>query len=299
MRDETAGDGRAGGDGRPMRIMALKAFGDLVIARTALRRADAADAADRGLILGEHLLELHEALGPFPGPVHIVRHGEGGVPAAFDARRKGYARALRSLVALRRHVASAGVPADALLVFDRSGPRERFLAAGRPRRALEAAGPNVYAAYAALLGGGVPAGRTARGRPRSLGIFPSSRIERKNMPEGLVAEMLGLGRSLGIPTSVFLLAGERPELERCFPEARIVPRRFAAMRDAVASVDAVVSSDSMPAHMAEWLDRPVFVLSPVDNRYWMPLSSFAMAEWTLFDDPGRQAKVAQFLGGAA
>lgn len=76
----------------------------------------------------------------------------------------------------------------------------------------------------------------------------------------------------------------------------MVPRRFQAMADAVRSVDAVISADSMPAHMAEYFGSPVFVVSPVPNAYWLPLSCLTTDRWVLFNQLDEQAdRLSRFL----
>lgn len=258
-------------------LMSLKAFGDLVIARTSL----AAAPAGTGLAIAHHLLELNEALRPGPAP-QIVKHDERGVPAVFDLRRRGLWRGILSAAGLRQAVRRSGIAATDTLVFDQIGPRERFISRGQSIRALPKR-PNVYLAYAELLNGKhdiVP--RIGNGL-QTVGIFPSSRIAAKNLPVAAVVRLAERCRDAGILPRVFLLAGERPELEAAFTDATIVPRRFAAMAEAVRDAGAIISADSLPAHLAEHWQRPVFVVSPVDNRYWLPLSAYEHDRWTLFE----------------
>ena len=63
-----------------------------------------------------------------------------------------------------------------------------------------------------------------------------------------------------------------------------VPRNFSAMANAIKKVDAVISADSMPAHMAEYFGVPVFVITPEPNRYWLPVSAFNNNFWCCFND---------------
>src|SRR3546814_823984 len=81
----------------------------------------------------------------------------------------------------------------------------------------------------------------------------------------------------------YVLQDERPDLDG-LPHLCTIPRNFGAMVGALKDVSLVISSDSMPAHMAEFLQKPVFVLSPVPNPYWLPLASFQTSAWSLFED---------------
>jgi len=261
-------------------LMSLKAFGDLVIARTCL----AAAPPGVGLAVAHHLVELNEALRPGSAPC-VVEHGERGVPALFDVRRRGLSRAISSALGLRRAVRQAGIAAASTLVFDRVGQREKFISAGWPTRALPVRA-NVYLAYTALLGGRHEVAAPIGGSLRTAGIFPSSRIAAKNLPSDAVARVAEQCHIVGLTPRVFLLAGERPELESAFPDATIVPRNFAAMAEAVRGAGVIISADSLPAHLAEHWQCPVFVVSPVDNRYWLPLSAYEHDRWTLFESLG-------------
>ena len=264
-------------------LVTLKAFGDLVVARWALRRL--APQARPLLVLGDHLAELHDTLGDAPTAL-LARHGERGVPAVFDVRKAGLAQACRSGRALRRALRALPLPPEATLLFDRVGTRERFLAGGRSLQALPPA-PNIYLAYtAALLDAAAPqTWATAVGA--KIGVFPGSRIPAKALPTPVVVDLLQQLRRRGREPEVFVLDGEDDPLRGTGLPSTTVPRRFAAMVAAVRSVSAVVSADSMPAHLAEYFDLPVFVVSPVDNAYWLPLSSYRHGQWSLFCDAAR------------
>jgi ADP-heptose:LPS heptosyltransferase len=83
---------------------------------------------------------------------------------------------------------------------------------------------------------------------------------------------------------VVLLQGERPELEKSGLPVVVVPRDFGAMREAVELADAVISPDSMTAHLAEHCGKPVLVITPVDKFYWMPRFAAQHGTILLFDE---------------
>jgi hypothetical protein len=68
------------------------------------------------------------------------------------------------------------------------------------------------------------------------------------------------GRHLGLDMQLFLLEGERPDLEDDNPPFNIVPRQFTALCSAIADVDLVISADSLPAHLAERAGKPCLCL---------------------------------------
>lgn len=274
----------------------LKAFGDLVILRSALARANILPAP--AIVIGSHLFELGNALGSYCGQQLVVEtHGQ--VPAIFDLRRRGIGKALRSAIDLHRRFCRLEIDGDAPLTFDKLGWRERFIARGRSVQALPDAA-NIYLAYSKLLR--EPEESPAYGvrqqdtRLRTAGIFPASRIGAKNLPSKLIGRLVQACRNADLQPIIHLLEGERPELEGFDEHVRLVPRSFRALAAAVRSVDLVLSADSLPAHLAEYFGRPVFVLTPVDNEYWLPLGAFVHRRWARFEElTMRSSRLASFL----
>jgi hypothetical protein len=274
----------------PIALVSLKAFGDFIIARWALRQLDTG-TTNVTLIAGDHLAELDAALGSRVG-TRYVRHGEGGVPALFDMNRLGVCRGVSSAVRLRRLIQELNLPSHTYLVFDKVSLRESFIAAALPTKTLPGA-KNIYLAYSELLGltATLEDAAAATGlakRPARVGIFPGSRISAKSLPADVITQLIDICQSAGARPTVFALEGEVNDLSPGLPVIN-VPRRFEAMVQAVRSVGTVISADSMPAHMAEYFDCPVFVVSPVPNHHWLPLSCLATGRWALFDDLGARA----------
>jgi hypothetical protein len=268
-------------------VVALKSFGDLVITLTSMGRSDSALARSSRVLLGTHLQPLYSATGSTV-PAVLVEHGEGNVPSFYDVRKRGWRSGLASGLRLRR---ALGREAGPTWLVDRITWRERFLAQGRPLIELPQR-ENIYLAYEALFGAsGVEVAATASGA--RVGIFPGSRLASKNLPLGLVTAVQDAIVQAGGRPTVQLLDEERPDLEQALPGVRIVARSFEAMIAAVGECDAIVSADSMPAHLAEMAGIPVFVFSPVDNRYWLPRSAYVEDRWAQFDDA--EHKLGRFL----
>lgn len=238
-------------------------------------------------MIGDHLAELNDVLGPYAG-LRTLTHHEGGVPSLFDARKTGIWRALRSAWRLRQLFGQADLPTDTTCIFDKIGARERFIAGRHKVSALPHAS-NVYIAYRNLFISGMaepPLWPTAPGLHRvpRIGIFPGSRVAGKIMPASTITAVTKACHSRHLHPVVYLLDGESSHVSGSRCEVVTVPRRFAAMAEAVQQVSAVISADSMPAHMAEYFGRPVFVATPVPNEYWLPLSSFNEHRWACFGD---------------
>ncbi|WP_298675309.1 hypothetical protein [uncultured Sphingomonas sp.] len=269
-----------------LQFLSVKAFGDFVIAATSLERAAPEDRARLSILAGDHLRPLAEAVSPACG-LTFLGSGISGVPAIFDTRRAGARAAIRSATMLRRAVRQAR-DRSTTLVLDKNGWRERWLATPQGALALPTA-RNIYAAYDAFL---AAAGIVFEGSVSAkggamvdavVGLFPGSRVAAKNLPFHVVRAALAAIARSGKHARLFLLEGERPDLEHSDLPFEMVPRRFEALIAAVDSVGSVIGADSLPAHLAERAGRPVFVLSPRPNIFWLPRSSLAHDHWAVFD----------------
>lgn len=266
-------------------LVALKGYGDLAIALTSLARLPADRRGGFGLLLAEHLRPLFEAAA-LPVAMRTIANREPELPAVFNVKRRGYWRAIVSARDLRSSLRRAAGALGTTYLFDRIGARERFIAGRGATMALPPA-PNIYLGYEALfdrLGLRPAAPAAAPPAGARLRVFPGSRVAAKAFPRALVEAVFAIAAAAGIAAELMLLDGESPQLEACDVPIRRVPRDFAAMLAAVRDSDFVVSADSLPAHLAEFAGRPVFVFSPVPNRFWLPRSAYDDDNWALFDE---------------
>ena len=281
-------------------FLQVKAFGDFVIAAAAVERVRAVDRSRVIMATGEHLRPLSDAIMP-PVPVVELATAETGVPSIFDVRRNGLRAAIRSAWNVRRAIARAPLGDGAVILMDHIGPRERFIIGDHPAAGFRDGTDNIYTGYETML---VDAGFTlvpiakpvARKRQR-IGIFPGSRIAAKNLSPDLVARVLTQAKRDGVEAELFLLDGERPDLERGNLPHTLVPRQFSALYEAIRGVDMVVSADSLPAHLAERAGVDVFVFTPRPNPFWMPPSVIRENRWGLFEDPAALPRFGAALTG--
>lgn len=280
-------NGVASGRSKSLSVVSIKSYGDVVIACHVLRQiVTASPCFDRlEMVAGEHLHDLLRAL-RFPLNFRTLDVGA-EVPAAFDIRKCGYRAAFASLLKLKRRLRC--LPAESTLLFDRLGWRERFAGSSHRCIGLQRAG-NIYVAYRktleqfgyALESTG-PRAAPTESTPRRFGvvrIFPSSRLQEKWIPDAVVARISNDLRASNLRCEVIALTGERPG---GLPQ-RTIPRTFGSLIGAIAACDLVVTADSLPGHLAEYLGIPVFVVSPRPNEYWLPLSSSITNGWCLFED---------------
>jgi hypothetical protein len=282
--------------GSNLSLVAFKAFGDLVIAINCIERR-APEASTRiEILLGQHLRPLFDAL-QSRIPVRMLDHPEPSLPSLFTIKTDGPLKALASATSLKRAVKAAGIPPHNILLFDQLGPRERFVTMGWRKVAMPET-DNIYLSYDRFfdeLNLPLADGASERQGDGPLRIFPGSRVPAKNLPLELIREIIATADASGIAAELMLLEGERPDLETCGLPFRLVPRNFSSMVAAVREAGKVISADSMPAHIAEYVGGPMFVFSPVPNRYWLPRSAY-LKQWdALFDDGGGSSRLASFL----
>lgn len=267
----------------------FKSYGDLVIACNCLRQVD---NHHYRLLVGSHLNALLDAI-HFNGPFQLLEVGS-TVPALFDINKCGYLKAIMSGLLLRRRIREVVTPSHDSLVFDRLGIRERFLASPCQIEHLGPRGANIYLDYSNFLGVSAPPCAERQG---SLGnrvlVFPDSRIKEKEIPETLVHDIAQANLCAGKTTSIIKIgnAGSFP----IFSGADVKwIHGFDRLVEILKTADAVVSADSLPAHLAEYLGIPVFVFTPRPNDYWMPLSSFLAGNFSEFAESSRYLKWVTF-----
>lgn len=257
-------------------FVSLKAYGDFIIASNALR---AGEIPTNVLLCGGHLRPLMKAVG-YQGNVEWLETGDAGVPALFDLRKFGLLSAISSGLALRRLI-HGRVAANDQLVFDRVGWRQNFLAGGTPTAQIATGQPNIYLDYERFLSESVnrrvegPIQKTSR-----IGIFPDSRLATKQLGNELVSKIFRDLISLGCDPQVVYVGNKPMDAGlnvRCI-------NGFDALVECIQEFDLIISADSLPAHVAEYFGRPVFVFSPVDNHYWLPKSAFLNGRFALFGE---------------
>jgi len=264
-------------------VASAKSYGDFVIAHSILSTVTGTDVSRIRLIACPHVRDL-EAVLPRRVPVTWVDTAESNVPALFDVKKRGAWAAARSALRLRREFKKARRDRE-ILAFDAIGLRERFIAGGWPAVMVGNKAANIYHAYSRFLSEHHVEVRAAAASPapagaRRAGIFPESRLARKQLSAEVVARILDGIAAAGIDASVFIMDGDSTS-SRESPSVVAIPRSFASLGAALRSVDLVISADSLPAHLGEYYSRRVFVASLYPNEFWLPPACFAAGRWGL------------------
>lgn len=267
-------------------IVTLKSFGDFVIACSAARRIQLEIGTNAPkVVAGVHVRSLASALELGTTVWFIGDESWTDVPAAFDVRKRGIRLALKSLLDLRHQINA--LPGSMELVIDNFGWRERLIGGKRPLQSLPSDSGNIYAAYDRFfesLGYMVlDTGSRKKHAVSSAIIIPGARMAHRIIPAPVISGIVGELEKRGIKTCVVLLEGESINLPAGI-NIKILPRSFYALIAAIKESELVISADSLPSHLSEFLEVPIFVSTPAPKPYWLPRSAYLENGWATFAD---------------
>ena len=266
-------------------LTCLKAFGDLTIAAGAIRTLYDEDAKHVKLWICSYHQELFQALSP-TCQVEVLDFGSRDVPAFYDIKSRGISQAAISFAKayheIKRHKSNTNV-----LIFDSISWRERLLFHGFRSFAVSSREHNIYKNYHSTflrLFGRVKEEPIIIGPDKTILILPSGRKNFRNIPADLINEMSKLCLAHGLKPKLYVLEGEPPIF--CDIPCTIVAKpSFVDLRQAIEGSRAVISADSLSAHLANYVRRPVFVASPYSKTsYWLPPNTFDNDYWGLFSE---------------
>lgn len=266
-------------------VVNLKAFGDFVIASGAIKRINLSDRLELPkIIVGEHVRSLASAL-KLEQSVHFIGDKTWkDVPAAFDVRKRGAYAAFKSIFEIRRLLKDS--PAEDHLIFDKLGWRERFIGYGFQLHELSESDGNIYIAYDKLLkslGFEMDVKFHCAGRIDRAIIIPGARMSHRIIPAQVISAYVHELARRNIQSEVVVLEGETIDLPSNV-NLRRIPREFDMLIEEISNSDLVISADSLPSHLSEYLHVPIFVSTPAPKPYWLPRSSYKTTGWATFSD---------------
>jgi len=266
-------------------LVNLKAFGDFVIACGAIKRINSGEELILPkIIAGEHVRSLASAL-QLDESVHFIGDENWkDVPAVFDVRKRGVYAAFKSIFEIRRLLKD--LPVEEHLMFDKLGWRERFIGHGFRLHELSESDGNIYIAYDNFfknLGFSVDVEFPYGGSIKTVTIIPGARMTHRVIPAKVISAYVCDLKRRNIKTEIVVLEGEKIDLPIDI-NLRIIPRDFGVLIDAIRNSDLVISADSLPSHLSEFLRIPVFVSTPAPKPYWLPKSSYTNNGWATFSN---------------
>jgi ADP-heptose:LPS heptosyltransferase len=269
-------------------IVTLKAFGDFVIACSAIKRFRSPIFQKQlGIIAGSHLKNIAVALGTTQNVQFLGGYVYPKIPPAFNFKESGILESVKDLFFIRSQIAR--VNANTFLVFDQAGPREIFIAFGKKSVYLPKDVPNIYLAYDKLFTSiGIPfecLPESPKKKVRKVLIIPGARMQFRNIPKDVISRVSTVLKDRDIEFRVISIAGEELDLP---PNSNVtvLPRDFAALISSIKSADLILSADSLSAHLSFYFDVPVFVFTPIPDwtMRWLPVSAYSSKAIASFSD---------------
>lgn len=252
------------------------AFGDFIIDCNFMRRA----GPDTGILAASYLEPLARALDYADRLRFFDMPSTDVPPSVWNARSAEITPILRSALLLSRGIRSALRPGDTLTVPTRDA---RWKAICWPHRIsfTREPGENLYAAYSTKLNIDPATLLTPLAmRPASVLILPESRQTARNLSNDTVARIVAINRELGVSSRIVRV--RPPESLEPLADNEVALWGLPALIDAVKSAEAIVSADSLPAHLAAYFKRPTFVFTPVPKASWpqLPTSVLLPGAWS-------------------
>lgn len=269
-------------------IVTLKGYGDFVIAANFVNSICNMDKTSKlELVAGNHVVSLAAALGNTEHISFIGGKKDLDVPAIYDIQKRGLVAGLKSILDISRRINQ--IPQSSVLVFDRLGWRERIIGAGYALSQIPNDSSNIYLAYTRFfkqLGYSLPVNLPGSNSiPSRAIIIPGARMKQRVIPDKTLSQIAKKISIMGIEAKILLLEGEALETPMDI-SVEVIPRQFTSLIDAIKSTDLVISADSLPAHLSEFFNIPVFVFTPFPSwtRYWLPKSAFDSGGMASFED---------------
>ena len=261
-------------------FVSLKSYGDFVILAKALSYNSSREFK---VIAGNHLKDLYECLNLDKNFEVCFLNLGNSVPAIYNIRERGLFAASLSLLSIRK-LLSTSFENDSTLVFDSIGFREHLISISYKSSSVQDIYNNIYLNYFNFLNVQLPGYNKIRNSiSDEILIFPDSRLSIKTLPNDFIDKLILRIVSKNLNPIVMRFGPANKSLST---NAKYEKNYFdfEVLSKTIKSAKMVISSDSLPAHLAEFHDTPVFVFNNFPNVYWLPFSSYELQSWSLIND---------------
>ena len=283
-------------DSSMLNFIFIKGFGDFIIGANflkALRREDCENiriltTPRIAMLVKEIELHINFSILNLPGP---------DAPALFEIKRKGPIQAIQSGFEIKKaiHDLNSQNPISGTLIFDKLSFRERYISAGHKIKALPKNYNNIYQAYECLmrqlnfeippeLGSSKSLNNT---NSEFIGVFPISRAEEKDIPPSVLKQLNEFFQREGKKLKIYVFP-DQLERYKGVDNIEVLSKDFKTLINIIRAHKRIISADSLPAHLSQYFNIPVFVLTPKSNHYWLPIDSFNNGRYCIFSDISTQ-----------
>ncbi|MBU3538253.1 hypothetical protein [Polynucleobacter sp. UK-Gri1-W3] len=271
----------------------VKGFGDFAILISSLKILSESEIKGITLLVAPHLIPLANLINPGCEIIEI-NYGSSDVPNIFDLRDKGIIKGIYSIISLRKALnAVKSILKNKTIVLDKLTIREKLIFLGLRVCSIPKDFNNVYLAYNNFFKKEIKIAEYSN-KIVKISIFPVSRIGNKNIPNNVIKYLIEKLISEGLLPVVYLMEGDINIYGEGI-SVSYIPKNFPNLASVINKSKAVISADSFPAHFSYYLDRPVFVFTPKDNKYWLPYSSYFNNYFMKFDEIGKNINLDTFI----
>ena len=285
-------------DNHLLAFFQMQGFGDLVILANILKKY-AITNKNYNIIMGSYLLELFNGLDLDIKFISLKLKGN-DIPPLFNLKKKGLLKGFYNALQIKNLLLESYRKENFSIVFDEGtlnlgGLREKFISSSIPTTMMKSK-ENIYLTYINFLKSvdnfnTYNHNNVKLKNNNMLAIFPTSRQKAKCIPENILETIIKKSIKNGFKPKIFNIKGEEKFQPHLSKYHIILPRNFSNIIKVIKKSSALVSADSLPAHIGEYFDIPTFVLSPIENRYWLPLSTMHQGFWSEFDDFKKKVKI--------
>ncbi|MEI8099273.1 MAG: glycosyltransferase family 9 protein [Sediminibacterium sp.] len=255
-------------------LLLLRSFGDFVIAINAAQTA--ALASQKKIIASVHLQALYVAIKPYLAnqniPIQFVDLGiERPLFSAFTNRYLISKQSVKELRALKKMLEN-----NKSIFYLEQSRRLLLLSLYTQQnfKSIHSSG-NIYYSYQHHFGNNHSVSiATDFPSAKNMLVFPDSRMQKKELPIGWLNELtLGLTNTAKTLTIARFGNNQIP--------TQLSYKNFNELVALIANADAIISSDSLPVHLAQLLHKPhAIVYANTINKEW--ITPYAHQEHTGF-----------------
>jgi hypothetical protein len=273
-------------------IVSVKGFGDALIALWSMNAM--LDVDKFRLISNKYISPLIDHLGK-SSVVEILPDSD-NYPEHYNLRRSNPFHALDSLLSFKKKLEMLDNAKHSIFIFDLDGWRERLcLPNGAGHFSVSNMHEkNIYLAYLALLskisGQSLIIRRSeqaSRLAQCDLPIFFSSRVKAKELKINDLLLLNEFATNHGLRPRFICHACDDVGL---ISKSGLQWESYNSYKDLdkiLSSALAVISSDSFPAHYAEYFGHKIFVIKNIENSYYLPYSAFISNHWSIGFSPSQ------------
>lgn len=279
-------------------LLLLRSYGDLVVALGTY--AAHPQPRQMELVASVHLKPLYDALcdASLLARVPAVHFEDFGIRhqilGCFTDRYLMRMSSLKELRSLGVYLKTNFATGDRIFMEQTARlPLAQFFTGVSLAGAVHNGKQNIYQAYQAFWGGASHANETTNPSMPTIQnvlLLPGSRKKIKVLPISLVQELVALEQTAAVQIRV---AGLPTEIEQ-IPGNPLVYRDFSTLIDYMKAADFIISADSLPAHLAQLMCKPHWILynSSINHAWLTPYAATHQCCGTFADS----SKLMHFIG---